>query len=107
MRGPHDVGGLPAGPLDTVPHEHDAWEKSIDGTFVSLVTKGLTRADEMRCAIEQLGEAGQALPYYERWTAGLMRIAIAKGLLSQDEINARVAEIRARQGAAEHDSGTS
>lgn len=97
MRGPHDVGGLPLGPVDTAPHEHDAWEKAVDGTFVSLAAKGLTRADEMRSAIEQLGEAGQALPYYERWTAGLLRIAIAKGLLTQDEIDARVREIRARQ----------
>ena len=33
MRGPHDIGGLPAGPVDTTPHDPTFWEKlakSID-----------------------------------------------------------------------------
>lgn len=99
MRGPHDVGGLPAGPVDTGPHDLEFWEKQVDGVFVSLVGKGLTRADEMRSGVEQIGhDAYQRLGYYERWTAALMRIVIAKGLLSQDEIDARMKEIRRRLG---------
>ena len=30
MRGPHDIGGLPAGPVDTSPHDMTFWEKQID-----------------------------------------------------------------------------
>ncbi len=96
MRGPHDMGGEPAGPVDTAPHDPTDWDKRIDGTFSSIAAKGLTRADELRRVIETMGEAGQNLPYYERWCAGLMRIVIEKGLVTQDELDARVAEIRAR-----------
>ena len=97
MRGPHDVGGLAFGPVDTAAHDPSAWDKQVDGTFVSLVAKGITRADEMRRCVEQLGEDGHAhLAYYERWTAAMMRLVIEKGLLTQDEIDARVAEIRGR-----------
>ena len=96
MRGPHDMGGEPAGPVDTAPHDPTDWDKLIDGTFSSIAVKGLTRADELRRVIETMGEAGQNLPYYERWCAGLMRIVIEKGLVTQDELDARVAEIRAR-----------
>lgn len=98
MRGPHDIGGLPAAPIDTARHDPSDWDKQVDGTFVSLVAKGHTRADELRRAIESLGEAGQALPYYERWCAGLMRIVIEKGLLTQDEIDAKVAALRQSAG---------
>ena len=97
MRGSHDMGGMQAGPVDTSPHEPSAWDKSIDGTFTSLVMKGHIRADELRRAIESLGEAGQRMPYYERWCAGLMRIVVEKGLLSQDEIDARVAQLRQKR----------
>lgn len=100
MRGPHDMGGQPAGLIDTAPHDPTDWDKLVDGTFSSLAAKGLTRADELRRVIESMGEAGQNLPYYERWCAGLMRLVIEKGFVSQDELDARVAEIRRRSPGA-------
>ena len=30
MRGPHDVGGLDFGPIDTTPHDMTFWEKQIE-----------------------------------------------------------------------------
>ena len=91
MRGPHDVGGLPEGPVDTHAHDMTFWEKQIDAVRAVVGTKGIYRTDENRRWVESLGEdAYTRLTYYERWTASLMRALIDKGVLTQDEIDARV-----------------
>jgi hypothetical protein len=100
MRGPHDLGGLPAGPVETAPHDPTYWEKQIDAMNALLAQKGLRRTDENRRYIEQLGhDAYEKLTYYERWTAALARQMIDKGVLTQDEIDAKIADVRARLGA--------
>ena len=38
------------------------------------------------------------LSYYERWTAALSRVLVDKGVATQDEIDAKVAAVRARLG---------
>ena len=99
MRGPHDVGGLEAGQVDTAPHDMTFWEKQIDAMNQLLAQKGLRRTDENRRAIETLGhDVYDTLSYYERWTAALARILIDKGVFTQDEVDAKVAEIRGRLG---------
>ena len=99
MRGSHDLGGLPAGPVDTTPHDMTFWEKQIDAMNMLLAQKGLRRTDENRRYVEMLGEdAYNTLTYYERWTAALARQLIDKGVLTQDEIDAKVAEVRAKLG---------
>ena len=103
MRGPHDIGGLEAGPVDISPHDMSVWEKQIDAMNQLLAQKGIRRTDENRAAIETLGhDAYDKLSYYERWTAALARILIDKGVLTQDEIDAKVASLRAREDAALH-----
>ena len=97
MRGPHDIGGLPAGPVE--PHAHDMtfWEKQIDAVRGVVAAKGLIKVDENRRYVEQLGhDAYDRLGYYERWTASLMRALVDKGILTQDEIDARVQLVRQR-----------
>lgn len=97
MRGPHDVGGLPAGPVETHAHDVTFWEKQIDGIRAVVGAKGIYRTDENRRWVEQLGEdAYERLTYYERWTAALMRALVEKGVLSQDEIDERVRVVRQR-----------
>jgi len=99
MRGPHDLGGLPAGPVDTQPHEMTFWEKQIDALNLLLAQKGLRKVDENRRYIEMLGDdAYNTLSYYERWTAALARQLIDKGVFTQDEVDAKVADIRGRLG---------
>lgn len=100
MRGPHDVGGLSAGPVDTAPHELTFWEKQIDGVRAVTGAKGIIRLDEHRRYVEQLGhDAYDQLSYHERWTAALMRALVDKGVLSQDEVDARVKLVRERLAA--------
>jgi hypothetical protein len=99
MRGPNDVGGLPAGPVDTQPHDLTFLEKQVDAINMLLGAKGIRRTDENRRYIEMLGhDAYNTLSYYERWTASISRLLIDKGYLTQDEIDAKVAEVRERQG---------
>ncbi len=100
MRGPHDVGGLPAGPVETNAHDITYWEKQIDAVRAVVGAKGIYRTDENRRWVESLGEdAYERLSYYERWTAALMRALIDKGVLTQDEIDQRVKIVRERLAA--------
>ena len=108
MRAPHDIGGLPGGPVDTEPHAATFWEKQIDAINVLLSDekRRILSRDERRLAIESLGEeVYQTLGYYERWTAAVTRLLLQKGILSQDEIDAKIAEIRARKGGQEKAEG--
>ena len=97
MRGPLDVGGLPEGPVDIENHTLTFWEKQVDGLRAAVGAKGLMTSHESRRAVESLGdEAHTKMKYYERWTAALCRNMIDKGVLTQDEIDAKVAFIRRR-----------
>jgi hypothetical protein len=101
MRGPHDVGGLEAGPIDIHAHDLTFWEKQIDAMH-SLLGEAKRRGrvtDVNRFYIESLGhDVYKTLTYYERWTASLCRQLVEKGVLTQDEIDAKIVELRARLG---------
>lgn len=102
MRGPHDIGGLPGGPVDTDAGEASFWEKEIDAIHVLLgdQKRRIIRVDENRRAIESLGEdVYKALGYYERWTAAMTRLLLEKGVLTQAEIDAKIEDLRARERA--------
>lgn len=106
MRGPHDVGGLEAGPIDTRVHDLTFWEKQIDAMHAILgdARRRAKVTDVNRFYVESLGhEAYKTLTYYERWTASLCRQLIEKGFLTQDEIDAKIAELRARLGEDVHE----
>ncbi len=101
MRGPHDVGGLPEGPIDAKPHDLSFWEKQIDGLRGVIGGKGIVTTHENRRYVEGLGDdAYESLTYYERWTAALSRQMVEKGILTQAEIDARVRDVRARLAAS-------
>jgi hypothetical protein len=100
LRGPHDVGGLPDGPVDPETHSLTFWEKQIDALRSVIGAKKIVVTDENRRYIESLGhDAYDRLNYYQRWTAALSRQMVDKGILTQDEIDARVAQIRERLAA--------
>jgi hypothetical protein len=101
-RAHHDMGGLPAGPVDRSEHEAAFWEKRVDAIMMLLSDKRrrLLRVDELRRGIESLGpDAYDKLGYYERWIASIAGILVEKGVLTQQEIDARIAQLRSRREA--------
>jgi hypothetical protein len=98
----HDMGGLPAGPVDGEDHEPDLWEKRVDAMMVCLAGSSpggqrLITVDQIRRAIEDLPpEAYDTMSYYERWVRALATILTELGVVTADELQARLAEVKAR-----------
>ena len=91
-----DIGGIPAGPVDTVDHGMKFWEKQANAMRSTLGIKGITRTDELRRAAEELGERYAGLAYFERTTSALRAILVEKGLITEGELAAKMTEVRAR-----------
>ena len=103
MRATHDVGGLPASPIDQSEHRLSLSERRIDAMMQLLFDPGrkIFNIDEMRRAIESLPvEVYERYNYYERWVMAMEALVVEKGLLSRDEIAAKLAEVRARLAAS-------
>lgn len=95
-KGPHDMGGDPAGPIDTTDHGMMFWERQANALRSTLSAKKIVRLDELRRAAEDLGDLYHDLAYFERTTAALRVILIEKGLITERELTAKMAEVRAR-----------
>jgi hypothetical protein len=92
MRGYHDIGGLPLGPVDREQHDYALWEKRVDAMLVLLAKKGAITVDELRWGIETLGaDAYEKLGYYERWIASITKALLARGVFTTDELGRRMA----------------
>ena len=99
MPGPHDLGGRDFGPIDRSEHVRSAWDNRVDGILKLMLDGRRFRVDELRRAIESLPEADyMAFSYYEKWIAAMRLLVVEKGLVSNEEIEARLAELR--QGRA-------
>ena len=94
----HDRGGWPTDePIDQSEHQLMDWERRIDALHIVLGGKGIRRTDEMRRAVESLEpEQYQSLSYYERWTAALEILLLEKGILTKEEIEAKVVQLAER-----------
>ena len=100
----HDVGGDDFGPVPMIDGEYQLWEKRVDAMMrlLSSPDVALMRVDELRRGIETLGEAAyNAEPYYGKWARSLAKIMVEKGVLTQNELDARIAALRAERGLAE------
>ncbi len=105
-RGIHDMGGLPAGPVDRSEHDYALWEKRVDALLVLLSDRErrLVRVDELRRGIEQLGEAAyEDMTYYERWIASITGNLLEKGVLTSDELGRKMAEVEGRDSTGPED----
>jgi hypothetical protein len=95
----HDMGGLNMGGIDPSDHDVAPWQKWINATFTTMILdpRHLIRLDELRRAMEDLkAEQYDRLEYFERQTHGFVDLLIEKGILSQAEIETRMAEIKTR-----------
>ncbi len=94
----HDLGGLPGGPINRHEHEPTFWDRRADAMMVLLHKKGvLVDLAELRRGIEALPpDAYETLGYYERWIGSMARVMVDHGIVSQDELDARVAQVAKR-----------
>ena len=96
----HDMGGMPAGPVERDEHDPSFAERRVDALMMLMMSPavGLFNVDEMRRTIESLPpEVYERHDYYERWLLTMERLLIEKGVLTAAEIEARLAQ-QARNG---------
>lgn len=99
MNGVHDMGGMHGlGPIvreDAEPWFHEEWERRAFALTLAAGFLGKWNLDMSRYAREQMPPAEYlATSYYEHWLWGLERLLVDRGLLTREEIDARLAELR-------------
>ncbi len=99
MNGVHDMGGMhgmgPIAPEANEPVFHHEWERRAFAITMAAGFLGEWNIDMARYARERMPPAEYlATSYYEHWLWGLERLLVEKGLLTQAEIDARVAALR-------------
>jgi len=105
MNGVHDLGGMHGfGPINPEPDEpvfHHEWERRAFALTLAMGAYGAWNLDMSRYARERMEPAAYLrASYYERWLSGLERLLIEKGLLSEQEIEARLRALRDDAGPA-------
>ena len=97
----HDVGGDDFGPIPTEDGAYQLWERRVDAMMrlLSSPQVGLMRVDELRRGIETLGEdVYNAEPYYGKWARSLAAIMIEKGVVSREDLDAKIEALRVERG---------
>ena len=91
----HDRGGWPNDdPIDQDEHEMEEWERQVDALNGVLGEKGLKNTDQLRRAIESLDlKTYESLAYYEKWTAAMEMLLIEQGVMTKEEIDAKMASL--------------
>lgn len=100
-RSVHDLGGLPAGPIDLDEHERTFFDQRVDAMMRLLAhpVDGHFTVDAMRRAIESLAHDDYfGLGYYERWVRAIRQLTLEKGLISEDELKRKLAALAAPGG---------
>jgi nitrile hydratase len=99
MNGVHDMGGTHGlGRVEPEPNEpvfHTEWERRVFACTVATGFLGKWNIDMSRHSRELMpGAEYLATSYYEHWLWGLEHLLVEQGLLTKDEIEARVAAVR-------------
>lgn len=99
MNGVHDLGGMHGlGPIvreENEPVFHAEWERRAFAITMAAGFLGEWNIDMSRHSRELMPPAEYlATSYYEHWLWGLEHLLVEKGLLTKEEIEARVAELR-------------
>ena len=100
-RGVHDIGGLPAGMIDRSEHPRTLYEQRVDALVMLLShpDRGAFKVDALRRAIEEFNAKDYAtLRYYDKWMRAVRVLVVELGILTDAEIDARVAEIHKQLG---------
>lgn len=93
----HDVGGQPDAPQPYLVKEEEEWEKNVYITCECLGWRGAWNSEMRRRAENDLGMTQYfGFPYYGRWITGAAKTLISAGLITPDELSAKIDEVRAR-----------
>jgi len=101
MHPTHDVGGQPDVPVYYEEKEEEQWELDTYVTCEVLGWKGFWNSEERRRrADNDLGYTLYlGLPYYGRWIWSAARMLVDKKHISLAELQAKIAEVKARKKA--------
>jgi len=92
----HDMGGLPAGPVQRTEHDYAEWERRVDALSVLMGERGVT-VDQRRRNIETLPpEDYDRMSYYERWIVSLTESLIQQGIITTAELARKLVEVEKR-----------
>jgi nitrile hydratase len=100
VNGVHDLGGMHGfGPVDVADGEsfHADWEARVFGIVMAMTGARRTTATAARERYEvELMEPASYLtaPYFERWLFAAERVYESEGLVTADELEQRVSEMR-------------
>jgi nitrile hydratase len=99
MRARHDLGGIEPMASAAIGREEHAltqFDKNVDALMYLLSARRLIRVDELRRTIESFTPLQYAqLTYYEKWLQAMTNLMVEKGVLTREEIEAKVAGLRA------------
>ncbi|MBP7065732.1 SH3-like domain-containing protein [Ferrovibrio sp.] len=99
----NDVGGQVDGALHLDEHAVTLHEKRIDALVMLLTSPKVDafKVDALRRAIEQNTiEDYRKFGYYDKWIRAIRDLLVEQNILTHDEIETRIAAIRARQRSA-------
>jgi nitrile hydratase beta subunit len=100
MNGIHDLGGMQGiGPITRESDEpvfHEDWERRVFGLFITMFAGGHYNVDEFRHGIERMAPAEYLQSsYYEHWLHTLEANLIEKGVITGNELDARIQTLAA------------
>ena len=103
MKGAHDLGGRPGfgavNPPGKEPVFHEEWEKRAFALTLAAGFLGQWNLDMSRFARETMDDDEYlATSYYEHWIHGLETLLAERNLLTAEEIQTRVDELKRRKG---------
>ncbi|MEQ1775034.1 MAG: hypothetical protein ABL891_14755 [Burkholderiales bacterium] len=93
---PSDIGGEPAGAVDTDDHGMKHWERQANAFRSVVQMHKITTTDALRRAAEDLGDRYKNMQYFEITTSAMRTVLLEKGLFTEQELAAKMSEIRAR-----------
>ena len=104
MDGVHDLGGMHGfGPVEREADEppfHAPWEPAVIAMMRAGGARGVYNIDEFRHGIERMVPSEYLrVTYYEKWLDGITRLFVEKGVVSEDDLRARIAFFRERPDA--------
>ncbi len=103
MNSIHDMAGMHGmGPIVRERDEpvfHEEWEGRALALARAMMAGFCFNLDEFRYAQERMEPAGYLnSSYYQRWLEGTLTLLVEKGVLSQEEFAARLAQLGQGEG---------